>query len=82
MTDPERDFSEEPTASEPAVDACHVLLRAAVRVGLLTEADARALDRWAGGLADEMAAGTLTEDEMRRRIATRLEADIARRGSA
>lgn len=81
MTDPDRDFSDEPTLDEPG-DPCRVLLMAAVQIGLLTQSDADALDVWAGGLATEMAAGKLTEDEMQRRIATRLEADIARRGSA
>jgi hypothetical protein len=81
MTDPERDFSEEPTITEP-IDPGRAMLAQVVEVGLLTKADADALDMWAGALADEVCEGKLTEAEMHRRILARLEADLARRGSA
>lgn len=79
MTDPERDFSDEPTITVTVTDPCAALLATAVKMGLLTQADAASLDTWAGALATEVAEGRLTETEMRRRIGERLQRDISRR---
>lgn len=51
-------------------------------LGLFTQADAESLDAWASELAHKMARGELDEAGFQRELWKRLEADIARRGSA
>ena len=58
------------------------MVMAAAEAGYMTRQQAEELDAWAGALADEVCAGTLTEEECDRRIAQRLLRDLARRGSA
>lgn len=57
-------------------------LEAMVAMGLMTEADAQAVDAWAEELAQAFTAGEITEAEKDRRIIARLNADLARRGQS
>lgn len=63
-------------------DPGRAMLARAVELGLLTEAEAFALDSWAGDLATDMCNGTLTKAEVDARILARADADRARRGQA
>lgn len=63
-------------------DPGRALIMSVADAGLLTHAEAEALDTWASKLADEVVAGTITEAELQARIRARVAADIARRGSA
>lgn len=58
----------------------HPGLRMAVTIGLITQADADAIDEWAEELAKQFTAGEITEAEKDRRIIERLQRDLARRG--
>lgn len=58
------------------------MIMAAAKMGLMTEAQAKEVDEWAGKLATEQIEGRLTEAELDRRIIERLAHDLARRGRA